>query len=590
MFYSDELVEEIRSRTDIVDLISGYVTLQKKGSNYWGCCPFHNEKTPSFSVSTTKQMYYCFGCHASGNAYTFLMKYENYTFPEAVRFLGGRAGVALPEGEESAEQRARRDKRSRLLEVNKEAATYFYYMLRSPQGKVGMQYLEKRKLSPDTMHHFGLGYAGKSGDALVAHLRSKGFTDGEIKDSGVAMFSEKRGLSSQFWNRVMFPISDANHRVIGFGGRVMGDGEPKYLNSPETMIFDKRRNLYGLNFARSAHAGNIILCEGYMDVIAMHQAGFTQAVASLGTAFTAEQAMLLKRYSKNILLAYDSDGAGVKAALRGIGILREAGLTGKVINMRPYKDPDEFIKNLGKEAFEERIDRAENSFFFEARILSEQYDQSDPEQRTEFQREIARKLTGFSEDLERENYLSAIAVEYSIKAEDLRKLVIKYASQNAGVTIKERPKSGIQKKVDREENARRSQRLLLTWLADDPGLYGIVSKYISPEDFTEELYRTVAEMFFTALAGDGLKPAAIISRFEDEEQQREVATLFHSSLPPLTTKQERERALHDIIYGVKSNSYQYYTARLGSDVDAIAKTLEGKKTLEELAKVHITIP
>ena len=259
MYYPEELVEEVRARNDIVDVISGYVSLKKKGSNYWGCCPFHNEKTPSFSVSSNKQMYYCFGCHASGNVYTFLMKYENDTFPEAIKILADRAGVKLPEVEETPEQKKKAGKRMRLLEVNKEAAKYFYYMLRDPRGEVGMRYLTGRKLTDETMHHFGLGYAGKNGEQVVQYLRKKGFTDEEIKDSGLAMFSEQRGLRSQFWNRVMFPIQDINHRVIGFGGRVMGDGEPKYLNSPETMIFDKRRNLYGLNFARTARTGNIIL-------------------------------------------------------------------------------------------------------------------------------------------------------------------------------------------------------------------------------------------------------------------------------------------------------------------------------------------
>lgn len=532
-------------------------------------------------------MYYCFGCHASGNVYTFLMKYENDTFPEAVKILADRAGVKLPEVEETPEQKKKAGKRMRLLEVNKEAARYFYYMLRSPHGEVGMRYLTERKLTDETMHHFGLGYAGKNGEQVVQYLRKKGFTDEEIKDSGLAMFSEQRGLRSQFWNRVMFPIQDINHRVIGFGGRVMGDGEPKYLNSPETMIFDKRRNLYGLNFARTARTGNIILCEGYMDVIAMHQAGFTQAVASLGTAFTVEQANLLHRYAENILLAYDSDGAGTKAALRGIGILREAGLTGKVINMRPYKDPDEFIKNLGKEAFQERIDQAENSFYFEIRILSEQYDQSDPEQRTKFHREIAQKLCEFSEDLERENYLQQLRKIHDPSGRSAQ-MVVGIASQTGLARPLERPRSGVQKK-DPAENGRRSQRLLITWISDDPSLYRIVRKYISPEDFTEELYRKVAERLFDELDRDQFQPAGIISMFEDEEEQREAAELFHTTLPELSTRQERERAFHDILLAVKKNSYQYYMAKLGTDVNAVKQAVEGKKALEELQRTHISL-
>lgn len=346
MYYSDEIVEEVRSRNDIVEVVSGYVRLQKKGGRHWGLCPFHNEKSASFSVNGDLQVYHCFGCGAGGNVYTFVMNYENYTFPEAVRMLAERAGVALPQEDGSEEARRRGDRRARLLEVNKAAARFFYYQLRSPHGQIGYQYLKKRELTDETMRSFGLGFAGKNGANLVQYLREKGFEDQLIQEAGLATHSEKYGLNSQFWNRVMYPIQDINNRVIGFGGRVMGDGEPKYLNSPETPIFDKRRNLYGLNYARKARSGNIILCEGYMDVIAMHQAGFTQAVASLGTAFTAEQAALLKRYTETVLLAYDSDGAGVKAALRAIGILREAGLTGKVIDMQPYKDPDEFMKGI----------------------------------------------------------------------------------------------------------------------------------------------------------------------------------------------------------------------------------------------------
>ena len=589
MYYSEELVEEVRVKNDIVDVVSGYLKMQKKGSNYWACCPFHNEKTPSFSVSANKQMYHCFGCGVSGNVYTFIMRYENYTFPEAVKLLADRAGIQLPEEEYSEEMRRRENRRARLLEVNKEAAKFFYYQLRSPHGKVGYEYLKKRELTDETMHRFGLGYAGKNGTDLVKYLYSKGFEDEIIKEAGLASHSEKRGMASQFWNRVMYPIQDINHRVIGFGGRVMGDGEPKYLNSPETPVFDKRRNLYGLNFARTARSGNIILCEGYMDVIAMHQAGFTQAVASLGTAFTLEQANLLRRYTDSVLLAYDSDGAGVKAALRGIGILREAGLAGKVINMQPYKDPDEFMKALGREAFEERIRQAENSFFFEIRILAGQFDMSDPEAKTKFHREIARKLCEFTEDVERENYLQAAADKYFIGAENLRKLVSSYAAQTGLAKPIERPRSGVQQKNKPEENIKKSQRLLITWVTDEPSLYGKIKKYISEEDFTEELYRKVAERLFRELEQGNYNPAGIISMFEDEEEQREAASLFNTNLPELGTGQERAKAFHDIVLAVKKHSYEYYTARLGTDVNALNKVIDGKKALEALARTHISL-
>jgi len=588
MYYSEEVIEEVRLKNDIVNVISGYVKLQRKGGRYWGLCPFHNEKTPSFSVNSDMQIYHCFGCGAGGNVYTFLMNYENYSFPEAVKALADRAGVPLPEVE-NEQRRQEQSRRTRLLEVNKAAAKFFYFQLRNPSGEIGLQYLRNRQLSDETMHKFGLGFAVKNSGSLIQYLRDKGFEDDLIKEAGLANYSEKYGLSSQFWNRVMFPIQDINNRVIGFGGRVMGDGEPKYLNSPETPVFDKRRNLYGLNYARRARSANMILCEGYMDVIAMHQAGFTQAVASLGTAFTPEQAALLRRYTENVLLAYDSDGAGVKAALRAIGILREAGLAGRVINMRPSKDPDEFMKSYGREAFEERIRQAENSFFFEIRILEGQYDMADPEQKTKFHREIAKKLCGFSEEVERENYLQAVAEKYFIGIGNLRKLVEVYAAQTGAAKPIERPKSGVQKKRAPDESARRAQRTLITWLAEEPGLYGKVKKYISARDFTVELYSRVADRMFQELDMGNFEPAGIISMFEDEEEQREAASLFHTRLPRLETGQEREKAFRDILLCVKKNSYKCNIERMGADVNALSAAIQGKKELEELAKTHISL-
>ena len=589
MYYPEELIEEVRTRNDIVEVISGYVRLQKKGSNYFGLCPFHNEKSPSFSVSPGKQMYYCFGCGAGGNVITFLMEYENQTFPEAVRTLAQRAGIALPEADDSKEARQADSRRAQLVEINKEAAKYFYYQLRTERGSVGMEYLRKRELSDETMNHFGLGYANKYSNDLIQYLKSKGYSEDLIRDAGLCNVDEKHGMYDKFWNRVMFPIQDINHRVIGFGGRVMGDGKPKYLNSPETEIFDKSRNLYGLNFARTSRKGNVILCEGYMDVIAMHQAGFTQAVASLGTAFTSGQASLLRRYANEILLSYDSDGAGVNAALRAIGILKEAGMTGRVINLEPYKDPDEFIKALGGEEFQKRLDHAENSFFFELRQLQKNYDLSDPEQKTAFHREIARKLCTFSEEVERENYIEAVAQKYHISFENLRRLVGTYAAQTGLAQPVIRPKSGVQKKNTAAEGIKNSQKLLLTWLVEQPQLYRQISKYISPKDFTEGLYEKVADRLFEELEQGNINPASIISMFEEEEDQREAASLFHTKLERLESTAEQEKALHDIVCAVKRNSYERDSAQLGTDVAALNRVIAGKKQLEELAKTHISL-
>ena len=589
MYYPDEVVEEVRMKNDIVDVVSGYVKIQKKGSSYFGLCPFHNEKSPSFSVSASKQMYYCFGCGAGGNVFTFIMEYENYTFQEAIKFLAQRAGVSLPEAEYTEEVRKKEGRRARLLEVNKEAAKYFYYQLRSEKGRAGWQYLKNRELSDETIKKFGLGFANMTSNDLVKYLKDKGYDDKLLQEAGLATFDEKYGMHDKFWNRVMFPIQDINHRVIGFGGRVMGDAKPKYLNSPETMIFDKSRNLYGLNLARTSRKNNIILCEGYMDVITMHQAGFSQAVASLGTAFTEGQATLLKRYTQEVILSYDSDGAGVTAALRAIGILKEAGLTGKVLNLEPYKDPDEFIKNRGPEAFQERLDQAENTFFFELRMLQRDYNLKDPEEKTRFHREIAKKLWGFSEAVERENYIQAVADKYQIGFENLRKLVLSYAEQTGFAKPVERPKSGIQKKNSPMESIKKSQRLLLTWLTEEPSLYQKIKKYISPEDFTEDLYKKVAEKLFEGLEKGEMNPASIVSMFTDEEEQREVASVFNTKLKALSTRQEQEKAFHDIVFAVKRNSYEYFSGQLGSDVNALSQVIAGKKALEELGKTHISL-
>jgi DNA primase len=407
MYYPDEIIEEVRSRSDIVNVVGTYVHLKKKGSSFFGLCPFHNEKSPSFSVSPQKQMYYCFGCGAGGNVITFMMEYENMSFTEALQALADKAGVTLPQRDYSAEEKQSMDLKRILLDMHKDAALYYHKVLYSPYGQNGLNYLTGRGLTEETIKSFGLGFAPNGSGNLYHYLRKKGYTDAQIKESGLARFNE-RGVLDNFWNRVMFPIMDVNNRVIAFGGRVMGDGEPKYLNSQETKIFDKSRNLYGLHAAKKSRKDFFLICEGYMDVITLHQAGFTNAVAALGTAFTPNHALLIKRYVSKVVLTFDSDGAGVKAALRAIPILKEAGLGIKVLNMKPYKDPDEFIKNLGQEQYQGRIDQAQNAFLFEIGCLKNSYDLNDPDQKNAFYDQIARRLLSFDQDMERNIYMEAV--------------------------------------------------------------------------------------------------------------------------------------------------------------------------------------
>ena len=586
MYYPDEVIEEVRSRNDIVDVISGYVKLQRKGSSYFGLCPFHNEKSPSFSVSPGKQMYYCFGCGAGGNVFTFLMEYENYSFQEAVKTLADRAGVALPEIEYSQEAKRARDEKNAVLEVNREAAKYYYYLLRTPEGAPGLEYLKKRGLTAETMQRFGLGYAGRYSDGLYRYLKKKGVSDELLKKSGLMQVNEKQGMYDKFWNRVMFPIMDLNGKVVGFGGRVMGDAKPKYLNSPETAVFDKSRNLYGLNFARSSRKKQLLLCEGYMDVISLHQAGFTNAVASLGTALTSQHASLLKRFTDEAVLTYDSDEAGIRAALRAIPLLKEAGVTAKVLHMEPYKDPDEFIKAQGAEAFQERIDQAENSFLFEISVLEKSFDMSDPEEKTKFFQAVARKISGFELEVERENYIEAITGKYQISFQGLRKMVMNWLMQGAP-PVREAPKSG--KRKEKEDGILKSQRLILTWLAEHPGLYPSVRQYIHPEDFSQELYQKAAKLLFDQLEKGEVNPAQILSAFEDPEEQGKAAALFHADLAVETPK-EWDKALRETLAKIMDYSIKKKTAQMDpADLQGLQQLVDAKRRLQQLGRLHISL-
>lgn len=590
MYYSDEIIEEVRSKNDIVDVISSYVKLQKKGSSYFGLCPFHNEKSPSFSVSREKQMYYCFGCGAGGNVFTFLMEYENYSFQEALKYLADRAGVELPEAEYSKEARERADQKAILLEINKVAAQYFYVQLKSPQGAHALSYLKDRGLSDEMIRSFGLGYSNKYSNDLYQYLKSKGYRDELIVKAGLVTVDERYGVSDKFWNRVMFPIMDSNSRVIGFGGRVMGDAKPKYLNSPETMIFDKSRNLYGLNRARSSRKPYFLLCEGYMDVISLHQAGFSNAVASLGTALTPGHASLIKRYVKEVYLTYDSDEAGTKAALRAMPILKDVGITARIIRMEPHKDPDEFIKHLGAEAFEERIHKARNGFMFGLEVLERDYDLTTPEGKTDFMKEAAKRLTQFDEEIERSNYIEAVAKTYHVGFEELRKLVLKMAVQTGLAKQVERPKRLDGKSREKEDGHVKSQKILLTWLIEDEGIFNQIRRYITPDDFTGELYKKVAALLYEQYEGQDVNPARIMNHFTDEEEHREVASLFHTKIRELTTISEQEKALKETIIRVKGHSIDTAAKNLApTDIAGLQRLMEAKRELQDLEKLHISI-
>ena len=592
MRYSDDIIEEVRQKNDIVDVVSQYVKLTRKGSSYFGLCPFHNEKTPSFSVTPGKQMYYCFGCGAGGNVFNFIMEYENYTFGEALKHLADRAGVELPQIEYSKEVREKAQERAELLEINKQAAQYFYYQLRTEKSAQGYQYLTGRGLSEETMRKFGLGYSDKFGGGLYQFLKSKGYGDDRLRESGLFNVDERHGMYDKFWNRVIFPIMDVNNRVIGFGGRVMGDGKPKYLNSPETKIFDKSRNLYGLNVARTTRRKYLILCEGYMDVISMHQAGFTNAVASLGTALTSGHASLLKRYTQEVLLLYDSDEAGVRAALRAIPILREAGVNSRVVNLRPYKDPDEFIKNLGAEAFEERLEQASDSFMFRVSIAESEFPMEEPQGQNRFFERCAEMLLELKDELERNLYIEAIVKkyrgQYGISVEDLRKRVNTLALKGTPAERRIQPKKSQEgaPKKKKDSASDQAQKLMLTWIVTYPKIFDKVAQYLTPEDFVVPLYREVAQMLFSQREEGEVNPARLLNSFTDSEEQREVASLFNATIH-LETPKEQDQAFADTLLRIKTESLAERNRNWNpTDMAGFQEIIKAKKELEELGRTR----
>lgn len=400
--FKDELV----ARSDIVDVVSDYVTLTPKGGSFWGLCPFHGEKTPSFHVLPDRQLYHCFGCGKGGGVISFVMDVENLPYIDAVRLLAKRAGMEVPEdGMDQGRQR----QRSRLLALNKEAARFFHSQLHSPVGQGGLQYLQNRGLSRGTMTRFGLGFAPDSWDSLIRAMAQKGFEKRDLLDAGLAVSNKKGGIYDRFRGRVMFPIIDLRGDVIGFGGRVLGDGTPKYLNSPDTPVFNKSRNLFALNLAKNTKQGRLLLTEGYMDTISLHQAGFDCAVASLGTSLTGDHAKLLSRFAKEVILCYDGDTAGIRAADRAIPMLERTGLKVRVLRVTGAKDPDEYIKTYGREAFARLLDQSQNYVDYNLRQLQEQYNLEEPMQRTEFARAGAELLSQLDSPVEREVYAGQLA-------------------------------------------------------------------------------------------------------------------------------------------------------------------------------------
>ena len=490
MRYPEHVIEEIREQSDIISIISEYTSLNKKGSSYVGLCPFHNEKTPSFSVSEEKQLYYCFGCGAGGNVITFLMQKENMTFIEAIKYLAERENIKLDETYLSEEEAQNNKKRSELLEILKESAIYFHYSLRAPENQEALNYFLGRGLSMETIKHFGLGYASHQFNGLYEYLKAKGYSDALLLESGLFLQGKQKSqmIYDRFAGRVIYPIFDLSKKVIAFGGRVLDNSLPKYLNSPENILFNKSRNLYGMHIAKQTKASYFILVEGYMDVIAMHQAGFDQTVASLGTAFTPGHAKLLKRHTNEVIILYDSDGAGQKAALRAIPILRNEGLKVKVLLLQEGKDPDEYLKTHGYDTMKALLEGAPSDLWFQIHTVEKKFNLTIPEEKVKFLQEIAGILAETTSSIEQAIYLKEISKTYEIDEEAFKAEMNRYYQ------------NGIQKKRVRQEEQPpqfkkqvfNNEVVFLANLYHYPNLGRHVQKYLKADFFDEGLLYDLA--------------------------------------------------------------------------------------------------
>ncbi len=573
MPFPEKFIDELVDRNDIVDVVSGYVRLSKRsGANQFGLCPFHSEKTPSFSVNQEKQIYHCFGCGKGGSVINFIMEIENLGYRDAVAFLARRAGMAMPQEQEDAESR----KRARMLALNKDAARFFYEQLSTPGGSRARDYMARRRISPATAKNFGLGFAPDTWDSLEKAMRQKGYSDFELADAGLVRRGKNGGFYDTFRDRLMFPVIDVRGSVIGFSGRILGDGEPKYMNSPETLVFNKSRNLFALNLAKKSKSGYILLSEGNIDVVSLHQAGFDSAVASLGTSLTPEQARLLSRYTDQVIIAYDNDGAGIKASQRAIGILEKLDVKVKVLRLEGAKDPDEFIKARGPEAFRKLLEGSESQADYRLRNVTGKYDLTQDEQKVEFLKEASDLVARLPGAVERQVYAMRVAAMAGVpndvvadEVERRRKRLVRSAGR-AEAREQERPERQSQppEKELRYEDpvSARAEEGVIRLLSLDPEL-GKQPGMPPPEDFSSEalghIYAVLLERIRRHLSVSS-------ANLGEELSAPEMSLLVRIQQAPVSLQQGR-RALEDYINCIREHKEQRDQKNAPLDLLALAE-------------------
>lgn len=586
--YSEEILNEVRQSNDIVDVISQYVHLKRSGRNYFGLCPFHNEKSPSFSVSPDKQIFHCFGCGVGGNVITFVSQIEGLNFVETVQMLAERANIQLPTLQNNGDTQ-KEILKDKVYKVNEFAAEYYHQNLYKPQAKMAQEYVKKRQLTNETLKSFRIGFSGKF-DELYQELKKQGFQEQEILESGLVNKNERGQYIDRYRNRLMFPICDARGRVIAFGGRVLDDSKPKYINSPENVVYSKGRHLFGLNVAKKGDTKKILIVEGYMDVISLHQRGITNVVASLGTALTEQQGWLLRKNSEQIILSFDSDEAGIKAKLRSIEILQNMGCDLRVLQLEGAKDPDEYILKYGNMRFQNAVDKAFSVVEFKAKILKKELDLDNTNDKIKFLNEIAKLISKVDNTMEREVYIEKIAKEYDISKEAIYAEVNKLTYKNdKSEKILEKPKPVItHKKVEVQEVSpiikRRENTIISILLSGDLSVYEIIKQNIKAEDFQDEINREIAKKLYEEFEKGNSNINGIIDNLS-QEQQNQITMIMAEDYEI----ENLEKAIDDIIQAYKRDKVNNRKLEILELLEQTSNIEEKKELEKELSNIIITL-
>ncbi len=587
MLYPQEIIEEIRMGNDIVDVVSSYVPLKQKGSLLFGICPFHNENSPSFSVTPDKQIFYCFGCGVSGNVYSFIMQIENFSFPDAIQFLADRINFKLPEKNFSEEMIKNSKIKENLFEINKTAAKFFYNNLGKEEGLNAVSYLDEREVFHKVRIKFGLGYSLKNRDSLFNHLLKEGYELDNILKTGLVLTGQHGEYYDRFFGRLMFPIFDAQGRIVGFGGRILYSGEPKYLNSPDSIIFNKSQNLYGINYARLSKTKTLILVEGYMDVISLYQVGFTNSIAALGTSFNNEHVKLLKKYADTVIILFDSDEAGTKAVLRAIPILTKSGIKVKILQLPNAKDPDEYIKKFGIEAFKKVLDKSTNHIIFQVNYLKNQYNLNDTDEKVQFTLEVSKILSTLDNAVERDAYSKEIARITDIDKDIIKSEINKISEQPTNLikTINKQNIDYIKQKKMNERGIIEAKKNILYLIATNNYICKKVREFLEPDEMNDEVYEKLLKLIYDFdIKGNNVYPAELINYFETIEEQKKVSDIF-STIRTVYENDNITVAVNDLVKNIKKNNIN---EKISGENDAtqVQKLLEIKRNIE---KLYITI-